>query len=242
MLTMNTLLLTKLIIAGLIAGFSLCGGLLSVRFIERFPHWMRYGDAFSRGIFLGAALFHLFPTALHGFQQLNTGASYGVCIALALVSFLILWLLEKAAYRIGMLIFALCFHAAVAGLTVGLALAFNVVIVLFVAIIAHKGFEMFALTLKSKPHLSAKALRVLIFLFSWVTPLGIVLAGFADTLLKTSLDSLLTAGFSAFAAGTFLYIGLLHKHQDNGYAGQPALVYSWFGIGAAIMAIIAIWF
>ena len=86
---------------------------------------------------------------------------------------------------------------------------------------------------------------LILVLFSFITPIGIMIGIGGNTYISARLDSLLTASFSAFAAGTFLYIGTVHSHHLH--EGQQTDSYHQYTkviatiIGVALMAIVGIW-
>ena len=251
-----TLLEFKWLAAAIILAITLLTGLASIAFANRYQKQLEVGDAIANGIFIGAAIFHLFPTALQEFRHMGLHFLYAETIALIAFSFAVLWLLEYVLLRrnkkasrqvkVWVLTIALSIHALIAGVALGISTELSIVSILFIAIIAHKGFETFAFVVNLHRQLGKVFQVILVLLvFSLVTPVGIALGIFSDTFLYVPLDNLLTALFSAFAAGTFLYIGTVHSHhlhhtheKDNYH--QYVKVIATI-IGVAVMGVISIW-
>ena len=251
-----TLLGFKWLAAIIILSISLLTGLASIVFASRYQKQLEIGDAVANGIFIGAALFHLFPSAIDDFRHIGLYFVYTETIALIVFSFIILWLIEQVLLRkketlsrqsnIWLLTITLSIHALIAGFALGLSETLSIVSVLFVAIIAHKGFETFAFVINLYRQLEKKTqVGLMLIIFSCITPIGIIFGIISDALLYTSIDNLLTACFSAFAAGTFLYIGTVHSHhlhhthEKDSYHQYIKVVATLIGIVA--MMIVGIW-
>lgn len=246
----------KWIAAGVILLLSLAAGLASQRVAIRYQRFMRTGGAFANGVFIGVAVFHLYPNAIHGLKILQNPYPHLIAVSLIIISFFLIWALEafaesrhfgkRSIINAWLLTVALSIHAFAAGLTLGLSETLTVVSVVFIAILAHKSFEMFALVVSLHKRLPNRVLVLLIYCcFAFVTPLGIILGTVGTETLSAHMDNFLTAFFSAFAAGTFLYIGLAHRHHhtkpitnDSHQAYNNLL---WTLIGVAAMAVLSIW-
>ncbi len=250
-----TLLELKWISASLILILSLSAGFASLQFSQRLKNWIQLGDSFANGIFVGAALFHLVPHAIHDLVLLSLKAPYLKVAGILFTSLLILWLLDHFVQRFDpkkslilsawLIVSTLSVHAFIAGITLGLSDTIAIASIMFIAIVAHKAFEMFALVMSLKRRLKANQNILIIFiLFAFVTPLGIWSGTFVETITDPFFDYLITATFSAIAAGTFLYIGLIHGHRLNQIRNdshqQYTNVLTTF-LGIAIMGIISFW-
>ena len=245
----------KSLAAIIIFSVTLLTGFLSIGFTTRFRKQLEIGDAVANGIFIGAALFHLLPEAIEGFQRVGSHFTYTHTVLLLAASYFIFWLIEKVFLRkekiakrsvhIGILITILSTHASIAGLTLGISETFSLVSILFVAIIAHKGFETFAFVINVYRQIGRTwILTLLLILFSCITPIGILIGMLSDAILPGGLDNLLTAYFSAIAAGTFLYIGTVHSHhlrtQNHDSHQQYARIVATI-VGIVLMCIVGIW-
>jgi zinc transporter 1/2/3 len=209
------------------------------------------GESLAAGIFLGAGLLHMLPDAARAFYQ--AGYQYPFPFLIAAVGFLSLLSLEHISNSLKKDAHALLssvalltatmlsIHSLLEGAAVGIAENFATTLIIFIAIIAHKGAASFALA----THLTRSRLKfpVIVFAFSFfvlMTPVGIFAGSWVIS--TSSAHELLTPIFSALAAGTFLYIGTLHgldrailiKHCDNKQA------FFFMLLGFAAMAMVAI--
>ena len=228
--------------------------------------WLDRAYAFSAGVFLAAGLVHLLPRADASWRAL--GFDYPLAFLLAAVAILLMLLFEhvlpredthhalhapsaerfdhlseaspRGAYAV---LVALSVHALLAGLALGTQRSTGGALVIFAALLAHKSVEGFALGVSLVRHsMPAGRAWSLLALFSLATPLGILLGALLDVWLDDTLRSGLEAGFLALAAGTFAYVATLdilreelEEHDDR--FGK----WSWVVIGAASMALLAIW-
>jgi len=210
------------------------------------------GEALAAGIFLGAGLMHMLGDSAQNF--IDKGYSYPIPFLLAGLMFLFLLWLEhlgaeiythKGANNPGFAILAfimLSIHSFLAGAALGLSSQLSVVIVLLLAIIAHKWAASFALAVQiSKTTLPIHIGIILFLIFSLMTPLGILVGDvIAHSLYHASL---LESIFSALAAGTFLYLGTLHGLSSSIMVSKCCNLkhFSFVILGFVLMAIIAIW-
>ena len=259
-----TLFIYKWLIAAVIAIITLTVGLASLKFIRRFQHLLSLGDAFADGIFLGVAAFHLFPDALNEFTVYHhLLTAYLFTLILVIGGFCLLLLLERIMLRremqratisnaaactasAWMLVGILAVHAFIAGAALGIANTITTVSILFIAILAHKGFESFALVMGLHRNSQTECqMKRILWAFTFVTPFSIVLASIVERFFQTQAANLLTSIFSAFAAGSFLYIGTLHSSHEHFHpACDPTKRYEKILttiVGIVIMAIITIW-
>jgi zinc transporter 1/2/3 len=214
---------------------------------------LELGDAFASGIFLGAALFHMLPDAIHNFAEIMPNMHYPLAESFCAGGFLLLLFLERLAHFTSsehthslpyMLAVILVIHALIEGAALGVNETFAAASVIFIAIIAHKGSESFALAvILNRSHLSLKAIITTILIFALMTPLGIGLGTTLTSVLHTQSGLLLTAGFNAFAAGTFLYMSTLHhiNHHHRVNEAESLFEFAFLLIGLIIMAFIASW-
>ncbi len=249
-----TLFELKWLAAVIIFTMTLLSGLLSISLSYRFRKQLEIGDAIANGIFIGAALFHLLPKAVESFQRIGSHFSYTHTFLLLIISYLIFWLIEKVflhhkektlkqSAHVTVMVITLSIHAAIAGITLGSSELFSLVSILFIAIVAHKGFETFAFVINIYRRIGRNwILIILLFIFSLITPLGIFVGMLSNTILPSSLNNLPTAYFSAIAAGTFLYIGTAHSyHLKNQDSYQQYIRFIATLTGILLMAIVGIW-
>lgn len=214
---------------------------------------LELGDAFSSGIFLGAALFHMLPDATQGFFDVLGNIHYPLAELFCAFGFLLLLFLERLpekedkhkALRLPYFIaIIIIIHSLIEGLALGVNNTIATATIIFLAIIAHKCSESFALAITlNRMQLSFKHVLALIIVFCLTTPLGIAAGTTLNLFLQLKTGMLLTAGFNAFAAGTFLYMSTLHhiNHHHKLQDGEGLSEFFALLIGLCVMAGLAIW-
>lgn len=211
-----------------------------------------YGESLAAGVFLGAGLIHLLSDAGQGF--LREGYQYPFAFLCAGLVFLLLLFLEHIGREIyehegersaGFAVLAvliLSIHSFFAGAALGLSQTFSVYIVILMAILAHKWAASFALAVQiNKTTIKFRTGLMLFGVFSLMVPLGILFgASIQSRLLGYPL---LEPIFTAFAAGTFLYLGTLHGLNRAVMIERCCNLkrFNFVLLGFAIMAIVAIW-
>eukprot|EP00127_Corallochytrium_limacisporum_P001479 Clim_evm3s59 gene=Clim_evmTU3s59 len=138
----------------------------------------------------------------------------------------------------------LCVHSIFEGASVGLAATFRSALVIWIAIVAHKGFEGFALGCEFikvglKRHVHVKLAAV----YSLAAPLGIAIgAGTQVALEDTSILPWIDGIFSAFGGGTFAYLALVIVFAEyfKGDKHQRVTNFLSMCIGFVLMAVPAV--
>lgn len=217
------------------------------------PHhhpFLESADAFASGIFLGAALFHLLPAAIHQFSLLGHD-HYPLAELFCASAFLILLFLERLSQRYFFIFSApyiiaiiLIIHSLIEGAALGANTTLSTAAIIFIAIIAHKSSESFALAVTlNRSTITFKRIVLLVGIFSVMTPIGIVLGTTLTFFLQMKAIQALAAGFNAFAAGTFLYMSTLHHLNHHHHAKDiETLNEFWFLLsGLLVMAMLAVW-
>lgn len=209
-------------------------------------------EALASGIFLGAAFFHMLPDSIREFNHLYANVHYPVPELICVGGFLLMLFLERISlirtsdpavnYVPFVLALTLIIHALSEGAALGLESAYAETSMLFLAILAHKGSESFALCILlmryAVPH---RKMLATLLLFAAMTPLGIFLG---EIVTSSDNNQLLASLFTAFAAGTFLYISTLHHvhfHKHSHEDSQGFFEFLCLVLGVVMMGIIAVW-
>jgi zinc transporter ZupT len=207
------------------------------------------GETLATGIFLGAALLHMLPEANTSFREqgYHYPLAYIICGAVFLF---FLWFehLGKELYRhntahpaFAIMAWAmLSIHSIMLGTALGLNQSNSMIIMLFLAIIAHKWAESFAISVQlNKSSLTTEQGLWFFFTFSLMTPLGIFLGWYFGHGVETK--SLFDPILIAASAGTFLYLGTLHGLERCVMVERCCNLgdFSFVIIGFALMAAVA---
>ncbi len=148
----------------------------------------------------------------------------------------------SAIYPVILLI-VLSVHSVILGLALGAQSALSGALILFLAIVAHKGAAGIALGVgyQRAGVTHRRALPQLTF-FSAMTPLGIIAGAGIGVALTGRADTPFEAVFDSIGAGTFMYIAALdiiklefERHGDHAQKWLAAAA------GFGIMALLAIW-
>jgi len=209
-------------------------------------------EALAAGVFLGAGLLHMLGDAAQGFIAqhyeypfpfLYAGATFLFLLWLEHLSFALYHKKQKNHPILAILaVFMLSIHAFLAGAALGLGESPSVIIVILLAILAHKWAASFALAIHlNKSHLSYKASILLFAFFVMMTPLGIYCGHLAT--LQLQHIPLLAPTFIALSAGTFIYLGTLHGLSRSVMIKECCNLkqYTLVILGFSLMAIVAIW-
>ena len=248
MWTIKIISLLLILTVTLLAGFYPFFKKLKTKQSHAFP----VGESLAAGVFLGAGLIHMLGDAAQDFNRLHF--DYPIAFLLAGTTFLLLLLLEhigrevyekKGAHSNGFAILAtlmLSIHSFLAGAALGLSGSFSVVILILLAILAHKWAASFALAVQiNKSQLGFKSGTALFGLFAVMVPIGIICGASATHALANY--PLIAPIFSSLAAGTFLYLGTLHGLERAVLVKQCCNLkqYSFVMLGFIIMAVVAVW-
>ena len=213
---------------------------------------------------LGAGLLHLLPDAADGFSAQHI--SYPWVFFLCAITFLVLLSLEHlgrefyqarncnnqkhkhlpstrdgSSFAI-LAVIMLSFHSFFAGAALGLSVNTTSLMVLVIAILAHKWAASFALSVQiCKSGLSNTAAIAWFMLFALMVPAGIFFGAESSRLFASA--PLVSPSLLALAAGTFLYLGTLHGLQRSVMVEKCCNLrqFAFVIIGFAIMAVVAVW-
>ena len=150
---------------------------------------------------------------------------------------------QKMAFYPYALIVALSIHSVIAGITLGAQTSLANVLLIFVAIAAHKSTAGFALgvSLARNAVPRGRALR-LIGLFSVMTPIGIIVGLLVTNALEGRAQIIFQAVFLSLAAGSFIYIAAFDILRDEFLQPGPRAV-KWIltVLGFGLMGLLALW-
>jgi len=199
--------------------------------------------SFGAGVLLGAAFLHIIPDAAE-----YIGAKLGLPI---LLGFLTLYVFEKFImthpcpsehcefHTVGISAFiGLSLHSLITGLALGAGILVpHLGLVVFLAVLLHKLPASLSLSsLLIKEHYSLKKIMVVIFLFSFMVPIGAFITFF---LLQNTSQA--TLGYLiAFSAGTFLHVAAddlipeIHKHYKLRYSSLIVFIIGIVVIGSVL--------
>lgn len=214
------------------------------------------GNSFAGGVFLGAGFLHMLPDAIDNFTQLNLETDYPFAPLIAAIGFIFVLALEKVVAvkpeseivnkdsRFPIILFiVLSIHSIIAGMSLGLESTFISGIVIFIAIIAHKGSAAYALSVNMLgKQIESKIIKKSIAYLSIMTPIGVIIGGIIDNIESSMISVWFEAIFDSLAAGTFIYIAIMEI--INEIFEEERERFKTFGfllLGFFIMALIAIW-
>lgn len=248
----------KVVAAGLILGTGMAGGWLPIRFGqgEAAQPWMVLGTAFSGGIFLGAGFIHLLPDATANFRVLLPDVHYPLAALICTLGFLMILILERNVV-LGrdedvaganlltaiLLTLALSVHSLIAGIALGAENLRGQVLVLLLAILAHKGSAAFALAVAlNRTAFPRPRVLLILLLFACVTPCGVIAGLVVSNVLEAEAGLWFQCIFGSLAAGTFIYVAtidVIAGEANRSRLGPSELAAVVAGLG--VMAGVGIW-
>ncbi|MDX1501090.1 MAG: ZIP family metal transporter [Thermoanaerobaculia bacterium] len=266
---MSLLTLKLALLATIFAAGWMGAALPRLRALEASDRFLGRGNAFAAGVLIGTALLHMLAEAHRAWTDL--GWEYPIAYLLAAAAFVGVLLVEhvllpEQAHEIVhghaghsvteremhavshsaspyLLVAALSTHSLIEGAALGAQDGVAQLVVISVAILAHKATAGFALGVSLARHGVARGRSLrLALLFAVMTPLGIVAGLTVSGLLAPGVEARFDALALAVAAGTFLYIASLDTIQDELLRPGSRLV-KWIfaALGLAATALLAVW-
>jgi|GEM_PF-914705 len=264
-----TLTLFKITAAILIFFLTLLAGIIPLHFVTRNEKAFHLSDSFASGIFLSAAMLHFLPYAETTFTKIYGTDSYPVAQLYCVISFIGLMFMERGIAMYSkhhadrknknlsaddsnyiahknlvtpiLMLAVLSIHSLIEGAAIGISTNFAEAILIFIAIVVHKGTESLALVSNLYRYaLKFKNINRLATIFSLMTPLGILLATLVNNTIDTATGKNLAGIFNAVAAGTFLYLGSVHIMECRKSFEDFGEIISLI-LGIALMSVISIW-
>lgn len=251
-LTIKVIAAVVLVIVGI--GSGLLPYWISVS--ERGAKLLEYGVGLAGGIFIGAGLLHLLPDGAELLGSTGVLFDYPTAFLLAGIGFLFVLLLAQVFLRGRdehdvvdqerfpvVLFLILSIHSFIAGMSMGLELTTSGVLVIFFAIVVHKGFAPLALDISLvEGNVPFGRLVRTIVAFSLMTPLGLLVGTLFAAVLENDDARILEGIFDGLAAGTFLYIAsfemlasVFQHHVDR------LKKFAFVAAGFVVMALLALW-
>ncbi|WP_423062617.1 ZIP family metal transporter [Candidiatus Paracoxiella cheracis] len=210
------------------------------------------GESLASGIFLGAGLIHMLGDSAQGFLEQHIDYPFAFLIAgTVFLFFLLMDHIGRTLYKKDhqasksfaiMATIMLSIHSLFTGAALGITNTMALVVIVLIAILAHKWAASFALSIYiNKSAMKFSTAMILFGIFSLMVPIGIIFGDIINT--QLSKDSLLDPIFSAVASGTFLYLGTLHGLDRAVMVKNCCALRNFYFviIGFAIMAVVAIW-
>lgn len=256
---MNSLFTLKLLAAGSILLITIVAGLLPLFMTEQGlqRRLLSFGESFAGGVFLSAGFLHLLPEGVEKLEHALPEFDYPVIFLICAATILFLRVFEKglASYfdrceekhhywLAYILVVLLSIHSVIAGAALGVTASVVDLLVIGLAILAHKGAESFALTAHlRKHHLTRSHMFKVLVLFSLMTPIGIATGSIVAQLLTDSPGMMAESVFNAIAAGTFIYISTQYHFEFSTELNhdETSLHVAFFALGMTLMALVAIW-
>lgn len=234
---------------------AMLAGLLPLQVRHFHPGSRHLTDSITNGIFLGAAIFHMLPDSQAGFNGLGLN-QYPYALLLCFSGLILLQIVKYITIYFNqatdnsklngiMILIVLCIHSIIEGTTLGINTTVTNAFVIFIAIMAHKSCDSFALATTLKRYILLPNFHVaLIISYALMTPFGIAIASLVIELLSNRTGILVESILNAVAAGTFIYIGALDaiigqfkvQSMRQNFVDFCALI-----IGMSFMGFLAIW-
>jgi len=243
----------KIVLVALVVAVGLAGGLPLFRRREaKEGPVLVLGEALACGVFLGAGLIHMLNDATVDFEQ--AGVEYPLAMVIAGIAMLLLLFLEHMGNKLAdsrdeaarvlplLTTVILAIHSFLVGAALGTSDEIGMVVVISLAVVAHKGAAAFALSIELlRSPLSSLTARLCFFAFVAMFPLGCAVGWIGAA--ATGDHPLWEAVFSSLAAGTFLYLGTLHGLAANTLIArcQNRMDFTFVTMGFVVMAVVAIW-
>ncbi len=237
------------------------------------PRLLGLGNSFAAGVFLAAGLVHMLPDADRIWRELGFEFPVAFALSAVALTLMLLIehvLLPEHVHeelhvpsdeRFGSqhghahhdghrdalsaysALVALSIHSLIGGIALGAEQNWTRVLVIFVAIFAHKSAEGFALgvSLARSSITKTQAWR-LIALFASSTPIGGVIGIVLGQAIEGPLAAIVQAVFLSIAAGTFMYVATFDVLRDE-FPQASGRLSKWIAmaLGVVGMSLLAVW-
>jgi len=239
-LSLTTLKLGSLLLIWLVGTL---GG-IAPQFSKQSAMLLGFGNCFSGGVFLAAAITHLLPEAVEGFLGMGEAYerhAYFFCLLGILIPFLVERVLIKkhshevvfgidttsnSLLSVYLLLCMLAVHSFIEGIALGVQQNSMSTWTVLWAIVAHKFFAAFALGVSLlKGGVSNRWFLQIITFFSLTTPVGGILGMLVNLSFNSGVAAYTSEAFKGIAAGTFIYVSLMevldHEFAEHGHKDHP---------------------
>ena len=249
--TLRICAMVVILLLGLLGGFLP----MWIGYTPKTQRFFSLGNALAAGIFLSAGLIHMLPDAEENLRGVL--GEFPVASLIAMLGFFLVLFVErvvaadeseageakKGAIYAYILALVLSVHALIAGIAVGTEQTVTGLLVLLIAILAHKGSEAFALGISMvRGNIPRSRIPRTIGFFALMTPLGIALGALLSNALTGHTAVLFAGVFDALAAGTFIYVAILDViGEEFALPGDRIIKFLLAAAGSAGMAIVGIW-
>lgn len=210
------------------------------------------GEALACGVFLGAGLIHMLGDADKDFDEIGIDYPWATVICGSVI--LTLLYLEHLGTRLSargddgskllpmLTVAVLSIHSFLVGAALGSSSEAAITIVIFIAVVAHKGAAAYSLGVELARSALSRGAAVLAFaVFVGLFPVGAGIGTFVQA--AKEAHPLWEPIFASMAAGTLLFLGTLHGLAANTLIARCHNRADFFFVvlGFAIMALVAIW-
>jgi len=190
------------------------------------------GQAFTTGVFLALSLTMMLPAGYSLLGKALPNISYPIASLIALLLYLVLLAMEHMTTHVQesrssdtgvhssrAIPIIMTVMIAIPSFFLGTALGIShdtAAILIFLAVVVHKGSAGFALALKIACSTLSRRQGLLLFsLFAFATPIGILVGSDVQHYLQGQSLLLIKGIIMSMAAGTFLYMGTIHEMKHT---------------------------
>ncbi len=210
------------------------------------------GEALACGVFLGAGLIHMLADADKDFVEIGIDYPWAPVICGSVI--LMLLYLEHLGSKLSarsdgaskmlplLTVAVLSIHSFLVGAALGSSTEAAITVVIFLAVVAHKGAAAYSLGVELARSGLSRAAAILAFaVFVALFPVGAGIGTFVQTV--KDAHPFWEPIFASMAAGTLLFLGTLHGLAANTLIARchNRADFLFVLLGFAIMALVAIW-
>eukprot|EP00762_Andalucia_godoyi_P004860 ANDGO_07310.mRNA.1 Protein zntD len=200
------------------------------------------GEAIGAGVILSAGLVHVLPQAASMLAEIAFPLAYAVSGSVCLALFSLKCWLEDGNHTSGALtlLFGLSFHSFLEGLGLGTESSSHEIIMLFAAVIAHKGFAAYSLGVRlTRLQWPAIWLVAAAVAFSLACPVGIAVGSLATGGGHSS--SVANGILLSCAGGSFIFVSFLEMLPEVALRGRFFWKQGWLCLGFGGFTVLALW-